>query len=110
MPGSQPATLLLRGVGPTLASFGVTGALATPALALYDAHGQRLTGNSRWGTAGDPAALALAATATGAFPLPAGSADSALLVTLEPGIYTVQVTPAADTAPGIALLEIYLSR
>jgi alpha-tubulin suppressor-like RCC1 family protein len=106
--GSQSATLLLRGVGPTLASFGVAGALAAPELTLFDAHGQRVATNTGWGTAVNPADIVRAATATGAFPLQAGSADSALLVTLDPGIYTIHATPAANTAPGIALVEIYL--
>ena len=38
--------------------------------------------------------------------LTAGSKDAALLVTLEPGIYTAQVEGAAGTT-GVALVEIY---
>ena len=42
----------------------------------------------------------------GAFPLADGSRDSALLVTLMPGAYTIQVA-GANGATGIALVEVY---
>ena len=38
--------------------------------------------------------------------LPAGSKDAALLITLQPGSYTVQVT-SVDNTTGVALVEIY---
>jgi len=45
-------------------------------------------------------------TTVGAFSLAAGSADSALILTLPPGNYTVQVAGDGGTT-GIALVEIY---
>jgi hypothetical protein len=36
----------------------------------------------------------------------AGSADSALLLTLQPGAYTVEVT-SVSSATGVALVEVY---
>lgn len=50
-------------------------------------------------------AVALGAT-VGAFPLSAGSADSAQIVSLSPGAYTVQVSGVGGTT-GVALAEIY---
>jgi alpha-tubulin suppressor-like RCC1 family protein len=97
--------LLVRAVGPGLAAFGVTGALSRPELAVHSAAGIIGT-NAGWTTAADPAALATAATAAGAFPLAIGSADSALLVDAAPGSYTV-VVRGADEGTGIALAEIY---
>lgn len=41
-----------------------------------------------------------------AFPLRADSPDAALLVTLQPGAYTVQILDANNT-PGLALVEVY---
>ena len=38
--------------------------------------------------------------------LTAGSKDAALVLTLEPGIYTVEVTGVERTT-GVALIEIY---
>jgi len=66
-----------------------------------------MASNSGWG--GDPAIISTAAS-VGAFTWnDASSADSALLVTLPPGAYTVQVAGAAGTATdtGIALVEVY---
>ena len=42
----------------------------------------------------------------GAFPLPEGGADSALLVTLSPGPYTIQVSGVNDST-GVALAGVY---
>ena len=52
------------------------------------------------------AALSNAFAATGAFTLPANSKDAALLVTLAPGIYSVQVSGVSNTT-GVALVELY---
>ena len=45
-------------------------------------------------------------SALGAFALTAGSKDAALLVTLDPGVYTAQLS-SADGSSGTALVEIY---
>ena len=53
--------------------------------------------------------LTLAASLTfpsGAFALNSSSTDSALLVTLPPGIYTAQVS-GKNGATGVALIEVY---
>jgi arylsulfatase A-like enzyme len=93
--------VLVRGVGPALGAFGVTGALADPALELRTAAGvvQR---NDDWAAA-DAAAMA----ALGAFALPAGGKDAALLATLPPGAYTALVSDATGGAGGVALAELY---
>jgi uncharacterized protein (DUF1800 family) len=101
-PGS-PETVLIRAVGPALGSFGVTGELAAPILTLFDSAGNVLRANQGWGTGN--ATASVMATA-GAFALPVGSADSALVATLPAGAYTAQVTGAGGTT-GVALLEVY---
>ena len=95
--------MLIRGIGPTLAALGVGGALADPRLDLFNGSSVKLQENDDWGGS---AALAGAFASAGAFPLAAGSKDAALLVTLEPGTYSVQVSGVAGTA-GAALVEIY---
>jgi hypothetical protein len=50
--------------------------------------------------------LAAAFTRVGAFALPAGSRDAALLATLPPGAYTAQVSGVGGTT-GVALVEVY---
>jgi hypothetical protein len=103
--GQGSLRLLVRGVGPTLAQFGVSGAVADPSFAVYRAGSSApFASNDNWGGAADVAAAALR---TGAFPLPAGSKDAALLLTLEPGAYTLHLA-AADAAGGEALAEIYI--
>ena len=102
-PGS-PKAVLLRGIGPSLTPFGVTGALADPQLHLFTAPASSLLdANDHWG--GTPA-LAASFAALGAFALPPASLDSALARSLPPGNYTVQITGAAGTT-GIALAELY---
>lgn len=100
--GTGNCTVLLRAVGPALASYGVTGTLADPQLALYNSSAL-IRANDDW--AGSPT-LASTFTTVGAFALDPASKDAALLVTLPPGSYTVQVSGTAATT-GVALVEIY---
>jgi hypothetical protein len=104
--GGVPIQALIRAVGPTLAAFGVSGALADPILTVYDSRGRAIADNDNWGSRSDGAAIANAASQVGAFGLLAGSSDSALLVTLPPGAYTVRATGTGG-ATGTALVEIY---
>jgi len=50
--------------------------------------------------------IVAAAQAVGAFPLPSGSKDAALLLDLPPGAYTAQMEGVGG-ATGIGLIEIY---
>ena len=102
--GTGDRTVLVRAVGPGLTGFGVTGALEAPLLRLYDATGNVLVENTGW--AGAPA-LTQAAAISGAFPLATGHADSAVLVSLAPGNYSIQVLDSRSTNGGVALAEIY---
>lgn len=92
--------VLIRAVGPTLANFGVPGALTDPQLTLYRS-AATIGGNDNWG---DAPALIAAAQRAGAFPLNAGSRDAAMLTTATPGAHTALVT--APTS-GATLLEVY---
>ena len=123
--GSTSETVLIRAVGPALgaAPFSVPGTLAQPILQVYDANpsggaaGPKIIAQIQgWGGAPAPGpsgvaagiqpASAAAMSAVGAFSLPAGSADSALILTLPPGAYTAEVS-GANGGSGIALVEIY---
>lgn len=104
--GNKSKTLLVRGVGPGLAPFGVTGVLADPQITLYSSNAQIAT-NDNWETGTSTAAQITATSAqVGAFALAAGSKDAALLITLQPGLYTVVVGGVGNTT-GVALVEIY---
>jgi hypothetical protein len=97
--------VLLRGIGPGLAQFGTTGAVADPSVALFDGQGRALGTNDNW--VSSVPTITSAATRAGAFPLTAGSRDAAVLATLPAGAYTIQVSAGAA---GTALLEIYDAR
>jgi hypothetical protein len=100
--GTVPLRLLIRAVGPTLSGFGVTTALANPKLEVYDLAGSKIAENDDW-----EASLATTFPAVGAFTLPVGSKDSALLLTINPSrTYTAQVSGVGATT-GEALVEIY---
>jgi hypothetical protein len=105
--GSGTETLLIRADGPSLTAFGVAGALAAPSLILTaQSTGSTLATNTGWGTNSNPAQIASVAAQVGAFALVSGSADCAVIVTLQPGAYTVQVSGVGNTT-GVALAEVY---
>jgi hypothetical protein len=102
--GEAAVTLLLRGVGPTLTRFGVTNAVNNPRLALFRSSTSIAT-NENWGDT--QAKFVTAATnAVAAFALPAGSTDAAIVLSLPPGSYSLQLSGANATS-GTALIEIY---
>lgn len=104
--GTTPLRLLLRGVGPSLAAFGVGGTLVDPQLTLFNASSV-IASNDSWQQSPDAAAIAAAGSATGAFPLAGQSRDAALLVTLPAGSYTLHLR-GGDGGSGIGLAEIYV--
>lgn len=101
--GNAPKKLLVRAIGPTLAQFGVGSVLDDPQLEVLDAQAHVIQANDNWG--GD-VTLQAAFSQSGAFGLPLGSRDGALVLTLQPGLYTVRVSGVAN-ATGVALAEVY---
>ena len=103
-------TLLLRGIGPALSAFGVSGAMLDPQLNLFSGS-TLIASNNDWYA--DVAADDIARTAAnlGAFPLPRSSRDAAFVRTLGSGSYTVHLTPASggSAGRGVALVELYAS-
>jgi sugar lactone lactonase YvrE len=100
--GANPMSILVRGVGPGLQQFGVTGFLPDPSLTIYagSTPGPTLTS---W----DPS-LASEFASVGAFPLALGSHDTAVMQSLGPGAYTAIVNSAYQPADsGIVLAEVY---
>jgi hypothetical protein len=97
--------ILMRAVGPSLRAFGVTDPVPFPMLSLY--RGSTLVAsNENWGLL-DATRLTAAFDRVGAFRfLGTESRDAALLLTLEPGSYTLQVSSLTGV-PGAVLLEVY---
>lgn len=98
--GSQPEKMILRAIGPSLASHGVVGAMANPTLELHDSTGAMMATNDNWQNSGQANEI----TASGL--APADPLESAIIATLQPGDYTVIVRGVNNTT-GIALVEGY---
>ena len=100
--GTGTKQVLIRAVGPGLSPFGVTGLLSDPVLTVYNAAtSQSVYTNDDWA-----AADASIFSAVGAFALPAGSKDSAVVATFPPGAYTAVITSSSN-ATGAAMIEVY---
>lgn len=97
---------LARAVGPALAQFGASGVVPDPQLAVFSPGAVELFRNVRWETGPDAARLPQLTQGVGGFALPAGSADSALVIGLNANSYTVQVTSPGGRG-GIGLAELY---
>ncbi len=101
--GTTPTRVLIRVVGPGLAAFGVGDTVVDPQLTLF-AGSTKIAENNDWAGAG---ALTAAFSSVGAFALPgATSKDAVLLVSLQPGNYSVLAT-GVNTTTGVALVEVY---
>ena len=109
--GAVSRRMLIRGIGPTLANFGLPAAtlLPDPQISLIDSNNVTLATNDNWATDTAFAPVIAAASVTGgAFPLANGSRDAALLIMLPPGAYTVQLSGVGTTNnTGIGLVEVY---
>lgn len=103
--GNAPMRVLIRGIGPTLAAFGVTGVLANPQIVLNQGGAVIGSNDDWWRESGSQSLPAVFATA-GAFSLVVGTSDAAMVATLQPGSYTVTVS-SANGGTGVALVEIY---
>lgn len=101
--GDQRKRLLIRAVGPTLSRYGIANPLADPRVEVL-AGTSVIAANDNWSQS---AATVISTSAgAGAFPLMDGSRDAALVLPINPGSYTVQVTGVGGTT-GTVLLEIY---
>jgi len=99
--GNSPKQVLVRAIGPGLGALGLSNVAPGATLQLHDQSGAVIAQNDGW--KGD-AAIAAAGERVGAFKLAVGSSDSALLITLPPGLYTAIVGAKGN---GLALLEVY---
>ncbi len=105
--GQTPRQVLVRAVGPSLAGFGLADPLGLPLLTVFK--GSSVIGsNESWGKDEDTIkVLTEAFDRAGAFRLQDGTShDAAILLTLQPGPYTMQVK-SVDRKAGAALLEVY---
>ena len=104
--GSQ--TLLVQTLGPVLANFGVTSFMPDPQLNIINAAGAVIAANAGWGTpASNQLAVMTADAATGATALSnTSSKDSAAVLPLSAGGYSVQVSSVSGTS-GTVVAALY---
>ena len=97
--GAGSKQILIRGLGPSLAAFGLTGTLQDPILDLRTQSGTNITVNDNW-------ALAVNAAQIPASLRPADARESAILTSLAPGSYTA-IESGKSGATGKGLVEVY---
>jgi hypothetical protein len=103
--GTTARTVLLRAIGPTLATapFNIAAAMADPQLTLLNSSQQTVAANNDWG---GETQLSTVGTRVGAFAVTnTASRDAMLLITLPRGPYTAQITPVGTG--GFAIVEAY---
>ncbi len=102
--GTTAETVLIRAVGPSLTPvFGTSGVVPNPQLQVQQ-QGQSTVLAANGGWASDQA-IANATTAEAVFPLQSNSRDAAVLVSLQPGTYTAQVSDLNGNA-GTVLVQV----
>jgi hypothetical protein len=107
IPGNTPKRMLIRAVGPELAQDDVSGALNDPLLRLYQsASGEsfEIASNDNWGT--DASQITTVSHQMGISELNEGSESAAMVIWLEPGVYTAHAA-SSDGSSGVALVEVY---
>jgi hypothetical protein len=97
--GNGSTEVVVRGLGPTLTQFGVSGALADPVLNLVDSNGNIVRGNNNWK---DTQQAAIQATGLA----PPNDLEAAILATVAAGRYTA-ILSGTGGGTGIGLVEIY---
>jgi len=98
----EPPVIVLRAVGPTLSSFGITQPLQDPTLELRDANGALIAFDDDWN---DNTPTAVKATLL----KPTDNRESAIVASLAAGNYTAIVRGKNGTT-GVALVEAYRLR
>jgi hypothetical protein len=95
--GTESKQVIARAIGPSLA---FTGVLSDPVLELHDSSGATIATNDNWQESADKQAIIDSGFA------PSDDKESAILMTLEPGLYTSIVRGVGGTT-GVALAEVY---
>ena len=85
--GSEPATVILRAIGFSLAASGCTDALSDPTITVYDSNQREVATNERLGRLPAQPRRTISSYHLD----PPNSRESALYLTLEPGAYTAIV-------------------
>jgi uncharacterized protein (TIGR03118 family) len=99
---TNPATIVVRAIGPSLAQAGISNPLVDPTLELHDANGATIVANDNWQDSQEIELSALGLAPTNYF-------ESALVANLPPAAYTA-IVAGKDSGTGVGLVEIYNTR
>lgn len=91
--------VIVRGLGPSLGSFGIADPLADPVLELHDVNGTLLASNDDWK---DTQRTEIEAVGLP----PSNDLEAALIMTLPPGAYTA-IESGRSGGTGVGLVEVY---
>jgi hypothetical protein len=97
--GADAKRVIIRGIGPSLASLGVAGVLENPTLELFDGDGEPIAFNNNWKE--DQRGEIEESTVP-----PSNDLEAAIVRTLQPGNYTA-IVRGQGGATGIGLVEVY---
>jgi hypothetical protein len=99
--GSASKTVVVTGVGPSLAAAGIANPLANPTLSLVrSSDGATLASNDDWGSAPNAAQIQAAGFA------PGNAREPAIMMTLPPGAYTTILSGVGGTT-GTGIVAVY---
>jgi hypothetical protein len=94
------STVIVRALGPSLASFGVSHPLSDPILTIYDSNGTAIASNDNWQDDNNSILVQRNRLA------PPNAAESALVLHLPAGAYTA-IVRGANNGQGVGLVEVY---
>jgi hypothetical protein len=97
--GNTPKKVFVRGLGPSLSSFGLTGLLLDPLLQLRGSSGALIRQNNNWK---DDQRSEI----EGSIFQPSDDRESVIVLTLVPGAYTALLTGVGGTT-GVGIIEVY---
>jgi hypothetical protein len=100
--GTAPKTVVVRGIGPSLAALGISDALADPTLDLYNSNPTLIAQNDDWQ---DDAAQALQMTALGL--APQHPDESGIVATLQANRSYTAILAGKNHGSGVGVVEIY---
>lgn len=97
--GVDATQVLVRAIGPSLATQGIQQPLADPVLELHDGNGTLISTNDNWRSTQQTDIVATGVQ-------PTDDRESAILTTLQPGSYTA-IVRGQNSTTGVALVEVY---
>jgi phospholipase/lecithinase/hemolysin len=97
--GNQPKKVIVRALGPTLSTLGVSGALADPTITIFNSSNVGFASNDNWRNTQE---TEIAASGFA----PPNDLESAIIATLAPGSYTAIVS-GKNSGTGVALVDLY---